>query len=504
LKAIQNTNWSIFLILTLYALAFNQFALITADTDLWGHIKFGEELWKNKSFPTTNLYSYTAPEYPWINHEWLAELIFYAIYSLFDSTGLLIFKGVLGLLIVHLIYTYNHGKNTLSWALAVVMFLAIPTLAPGFMVRPHLWTYLFFTILLILLAKGLEEDKNYLYWIPLLLLVWVNCHGGVIAGLGILSIVTFTETTRSLLSGKTHWKPILVCFVFSCLTVQVNPHGIELWDFFLNSLSKPRNISEWNPISIWSTQYLFLKTLVVIFLITLFLPGKKPLWQIVIITFCIYFGFKHQRHSVLTAIILTCYLPLFLSNGLKPWGSSKSNPFKNPILIITIKLFLSIFMLFQLLDGFSKYGQNKFKILVEPQVYPSYLAQFMKKNNLRGNILIPFDWGEYFIWNLPTSKISIDGRFRTAYPEDVIMWNQQVYASQNPDTKLLKKYPTDLIVIRKKDSPKHYLSENKDWTQIYEDPIAILFVDKLKATVLENYKKNELFQPQNPPSLNFP
>jgi hypothetical protein len=161
-------------------------------------------------------------------------------------------------------------------------------------------------------------------------------------------------------------------------------------------------------------------------------------------------------------------------------------------------------MVFQLWDGFSKYNQNQLKILVEPQVYPSYLAQFMKKNQLKGNILTPYDWGEYLIWKLPNSKVSIDGRFRTAYPEAVINWNQKVYSLNNPGPEILGKYPTDYMVIRKKDMPTNFRLKNNNWEKIYEDLIAILFVSKNQIAVSKKYHNGKLAQPTEPPSLNFP
>ena len=74
------------------AYAFNLFSLITADPDLWGHIKFGEDIWSELSIPKTDPYSYTAFGLPWVNHEWLAEIIFFLIFNLAGSTGLLAFK----------------------------------------------------------------------------------------------------------------------------------------------------------------------------------------------------------------------------------------------------------------------------------------------------------------------------------------------------------------------------------------------------------------------------
>jgi hypothetical protein len=496
----QKISWKFFLFPLLYTLAFNQFAFITADPDLWGHIKFGKEIWTQASFTPTNYYSYTAPDHPWINHEWLAEIIFYLIFSLGGSTGLLIFKLLLGFVTVHLICAYNLKTGANPWALMGSMALTIPALAPGFMVRPHLWTILFFTIFLYLLNKGLQDKLTLLYWIPFLMLVWVNCHGGVVAGLAVYAVVTLIEGSRSIITGTQSWKPLLASFLFSCLAVLINPHGMGLWDFFYHSLSVPRNITEWNPVPLPGTQFFYLKFLTILFIIVIFLPGKKPFWKIMVTIACIYFGFKHQRHSVLTVIALAFFLPELLSSWIQRWKDENFIIFKTNFFYFPAKLILSIFIILQFLDGFSKYNQNQFKVLVEPTVYPSYLAQFMKENKFEGNILVPFDWGEYFIWHLPGSRVSIDGRFRTAYPESVINWNQEVYS--NPE--VLNFYPTDFIVLRKKDATKDYLIGNNNWIKIYEDLIAILFVRKNLDSILRKFEKKQFVQSTEPPSMNFP
>ena len=172
--------------------------------------------------------------------------------------------------------------------------------------------------------------------------------------------------------------------------------------------------------------------------------------------------------------------------------------------MVPAQLILLVFMCLQFLDGYKKYSQNQFKILVEPQVYPSYLIQFMKENEFKGNILVPFDWGEYLIWKLPDSNISIDGRFRTAYPETIINWNQKVYSIKNPDTKLLNQYQTDFIVTRKKVTPNNYLANNEEWIKIYEDLIASLFVKKNHDAILKDFNNDRFIHPKNPPSYSFP
>src|SRR3989338_8322910 len=54
----------------------------SVNVDIGRHIKLGEIIWQTKSIPNTNLFSFTAPDYPFVNHHWLSEVIFYGVYSL--------------------------------------------------------------------------------------------------------------------------------------------------------------------------------------------------------------------------------------------------------------------------------------------------------------------------------------------------------------------------------------------------------------------------------------
>jgi hypothetical protein len=46
------------------------------DPDLWGHVRYGLDVLEAGRLPTTATYTFTAPGYPWINHENVSELAF--------------------------------------------------------------------------------------------------------------------------------------------------------------------------------------------------------------------------------------------------------------------------------------------------------------------------------------------------------------------------------------------------------------------------------------------
>ena len=70
---------------------------------------------------------------------------------------------------------------------------------------------------------------------------------------------------------------------------------------------------------------------------------------------------------------------------------------------------------------YHKYKEVGFKIQINPEVYPLYAMNFLEANKIDGNILVFFDWGEYVINKRPASKVSIDGRLWTAYPDEVFV-----------------------------------------------------------------------------------
>src|ERR1051325_7607943 len=62
-----------------------------ADADLWGHLTFGRDIVHERTIVQADRYSFTSDR-PWINHEWLSEVIFFTAWRLGGSAGLVDFK----------------------------------------------------------------------------------------------------------------------------------------------------------------------------------------------------------------------------------------------------------------------------------------------------------------------------------------------------------------------------------------------------------------------------
>jgi len=487
--------------LLVYVYAVNAFSYMYADTDLWGHLKFGQDILEQRGFSWTDSYSYTASGSPWINHEWLMELLFFAIYFAAGSQGLVIFKLILGLAIFHILSQmyFKHADNL--WVYAVHFLLLTHVIAKGFATRPQLATLLFTALLVWSLHNYFDGGKKAVYGIPLLFLLWVNCHGGVVAGWGILGMVAAIETMKCLRGKYPVPVPLLTAFGLSSAALFVNPSGHKLLMFFMQTLSTERIVTEWESIPLLGTEFLYFKVLVILFFLTFFNGQSKRLWEVSIVLFAVVFAFLHQRHASLSTIVLIPYLSLQWAMFWKArvkinWKAPRWGYLAGAVLLIGVALW-------QAGNHVKKFTRSGFRLQVNPVDFPVYAVRFMNDNKIGGNILLPFDWGEYVIWKLPGSRVSNDGRYWTVYPNKVLIQNFIFHKGRNTWQYMLDLYPHEVILTSNLNQP---LEQAPDWVKVYQDGTSRVFVKKTDppGPVLKKFYEHKMIYRDEPPSLDFP
>ena len=63
-----------------------------ADSDLWGHLRFGLDMIESGGILHVDRYSYLSEGQAWINHELMSELLFAAAWIAGNVTGLILLK----------------------------------------------------------------------------------------------------------------------------------------------------------------------------------------------------------------------------------------------------------------------------------------------------------------------------------------------------------------------------------------------------------------------------
>jgi hypothetical protein len=108
--------------------------------------------------------------------------------------------------------------------------------------------------------------------------------------------------------------------------------------------------------------------------------------------------------------------------------------------------------------------------------YPAGAVAFIENHHLRGNLLCDFNWGEYLIWHLwPGSKVFIDGRYDTVYPEKVFDDYLTFYFNRPGAGEVLKRYPHDFVLIPINCKAYLLMNASRRWKLVYHDADAALF-----------------------------
>ena len=170
-----------------------------ADPDLWGHVRFGGDIIDNATIRVPETYSFTSDR-PWINHEWLAEVVRAAAYRAAGAAGLVLLKLLAVAVSLSCIWRIAISDGAGLRASALLTAVALCGILPRTQqVRPQLFSVVCFSVLLLLLRRA-DKRPAVLWLAPGLFAFWANCHGGWLVGCATFGLgrccSSVTETWR--------------------------------------------------------------------------------------------------------------------------------------------------------------------------------------------------------------------------------------------------------------------------------------------------------------------
>lgn len=218
-------SWLLILALGALLLLLISTRILLVASDLGRHLTNGRLFLESGLIPTTNTYSYTYPDFPFMNHHWCSGVVFEWIRRMSGFTGLSIAALSLTAL-TYLLYVkeaWREGRFT--WAVLATVLL-LPTLTSRAEVRPELFSYLWSAIFLWILL-GVRRGSlrpAFLLILPLIELLWVNMHiyfflGSVFIGSFLIDAIVHGRRRIALQLGG-------ILFL-SLATSILNPNGLS-------------------------------------------------------------------------------------------------------------------------------------------------------------------------------------------------------------------------------------------------------------------------------------
>jgi hypothetical protein len=480
------------------ALALYQFSENTADPDLWAHTLVGEHLLLTGKLQKTEPYSWTAPGTPWINHELLAETALGAAHWLAGGTGILLLKILVGFLTFGIALWVGAGdlawpQRATAWAVGA---LAVVEISYGFAARPQIFTALGLAIELGLLRLITRGRIWCLLPLPVLFALWVNTHGGVLAGLAVLMVTAAAATAQWLwprwpdLAVKLPVEPVsarsVVALCVSSLlcagALLVNPYGWELIRWTISGvvwLHERTELAEWHPTSpSWSHAALFVLALLTLISLAL-TRRRRALWEMAICAGLAVFAFRSVRHTPLFAIAVLAFVPPHLADVIlrfRDQYSGLAELFRRSGIQMAAAALLAITTVGECAATFLLHKEHPLTMEVPRSQYPLSAIAFIRAHDLAGNLLVFFDWGELCLWELPQCKVSIDGRWETCYPRELIPEHWKFYNDEPVDGKILDIGQADLALLPANLAGAQALSHRPGWQAVYYDSLAVVLV----------------------------
>jgi len=509
------------------------------DLDFWLHLAMGKFIMLHRYVPDVDVLSCSIQGAPWVNHEWLFQVVLYNIYNVWGAKGVITMQVVLVSMTMLLLFFIGNNKDK-QFVTTIVLFFVFMVYQQRFTIRPDLYSLLFFTIYIFVLSLHIDKKWS----VPVLMVVqvlWSNMHGFFFFGplfvlIGIVSEWIkrnvylpweWGESGRLTDDEYSRMKKIFFFVLLSCL---MNPAFVKgalypIGVFF--SLSGENKIffdyiqELQRPITRASLflqdKYLYYKILIVISTIS-FIFNRRRIDVSALLFWIVFlvFSLKATRNTPFFA----CAAYLVFVTNLLHIKFENIFPFKFTykkfqyltIIILNLMLFLWLVGYYQAITGRSYYDWDKYEFKseygdVSQKSYPDKAADFLVKHNIKGNFFNDFNSGAYLLGRVfPDIKVFIDGRTEVYggefFEEYQKMWN-------NGDKELLDKVIQQhnlsgaLLNATRHHVPKEilgYFYNHPDWRLVYFDYDALIFLRNIEANkdIIDQFEI-DLKQWQSPP-----
>jgi hypothetical protein len=310
------------------AFAWWRFSGNTADNDLWGHVLYGQRMLALGHLEKADPFSWTAPGAPWINHEVLAELTLGWVHRLAGGTGLWLLAMITAIITVALALRTGHNparEPGLGLVQAALLAASTNGIALGFSARPQLFT-LFALVLLLAQMQALDRGRRWpLFTLPLLTVVWINTHGGVLLALLLLLLAAAVTFLCQAFPGfplrgffstpeRNSWRRFNTALLLCGGAALVTPWGVHsvLWLFESIQYTRPE-ITEWRPTPFDPAHAAFWLVALLSLIAWLATRRERRAWAAASLALLLVMAWRHQRH-----IPLFCLANLVLTPPFKP------------------------------------------------------------------------------------------------------------------------------------------------------------------------------------------
>lgn len=351
---------------------------ITLDSDFGWHLRSGQ-YFIDHGVPKYDIFTYTAGNFHWVNHEWLSDIVVALVYHVGSFELLSVLYAGMWTAAIAIMGRKVHPAFLIAASVAILPFAGVRALT---------WSVLGLALLTLIIR---QKNKKWRVLIPLLFLVWANFHGSFLIGIAYGGWQVIREKS---------WKLAVIGVIALAMTF-VNPYGAELYTEVFRTMfdgDLHATINEWARFAIPLAAVPYVLTWVGL---TIYRHQRD--WRRYI---------RFETLLFIMAVASVRMTPLFILSSLTGLQQTteeigdalpkKDRPRGRQVAKIAALVLVAVTLVLPVIETVAKSGASR--------GYPAHAVQYLTDHPCRGNLFNSYNYGGYLIWQLPSHKVYIDGR----------------------------------------------------------------------------------------------
>jgi hypothetical protein len=476
---------------------------LLGDAGIGWHIRTGQQILATHAIPRVDSFSSSGAGRPWFAWEWLYDLVVGRLEATLGLNGVVWLTAVVIAAVFAWTFRLVIARGTNLLVALVLVLLALWASAIHFLARPHVLSWLFTLASFVILDSSERECfgdpggrrllGRRLWALPLLMVVWVNVHGGFLVGFVLLGIfwlgavwtwyrakeARIEELLLKVAAGK-RVRILTGIGLFSAAASLVNPYGWQLHRHIYSYLSNRflmDHIDEFqSPNFHGAAQKCFLALLLITVAVLAVRGRELRLSQGLTVLFAVYAGLYASRNIPVSSILLVVVVgPLLPSAGFGRGFFRRMTAVEAGLRGHVWAIAAVVVTLLIAVNG----GRVGASVLMDAHFdarrMPVGAVDYLQKSGLKGPVLSPDYWGGYLIYRFyPEARVVVDDR-HDFYGDEFFKSYLKMMHVERGWEEFLDAHEASCVLLPK-DAALGSMLETKGWKVIYSDEVALGFV----------------------------
>lgn len=455
------------------------------DLDIWWHLKVGEWIAAHRAFPHVGILSRTAADRPWSAYSWGYELLLSRAYAWFGLVGVGVFGTLLTVAVAYAVYWMVRQISGRFWVACTLAAISCSAFLFTLMPRPVFFSMIFYAVTLTLLMTAQRTGRAAsLYWLPLIFLLWANCHIQFVYGIFVVGLFTgvhfaqercarFGFIPNFARASKLPAGKVLLVFSGCLVATCIGPYSWHLYGTALNyadSTFPYSFIREFKSLGFRAFSNYVELLLAAAAFFTLGRRRQVDLFTLALLIVTTVISFRTMRDSWFLCIAAAACIADSWSEREASLRERSESLLENAGLAAALALMLLIFA------RNTDFNMRGLDAAISSE-FPVKAVNFLRQNPQRGPLYNTFDWGGFLSWYMPDYPVSIDGR-TDLYGDDLDL---SFFRSENGDASYVNDpylNEAGIILLPKSKPLANALASDQRFKKIYDDRLAVVFVPR--------------------------